>query len=69
MKINGIKLDIKKVLQILDTIDRNASWLARQSGVSRALVSYDLKSGCPNRAANYAAALGVFEPEKLLIIQ
>ena len=69
MRKNGIKLDTAKILQILATIDRNASWLARQSGVSRALVSYDLKSGCPNRASNYATALGIFEPEKLLVIR
>lgn len=68
MKRNGIKLDAEKILRILVSIDRNASWLARQSGVSRALVSYDLKTGCPNRASKYAASLGIFEPEKLLII-
>lgn len=66
MKDNGIKLDTEKIRQILVTIDRNASWLARQSGVSRSLVSYDLKSGCANRVSKYAGALGIFEPEKIL---
>ena len=68
MKRNGIKLDTEKIAQILKRIDRTPAWLARQSKVSRALLSYDLKTGCPNRAASYAAALGIFEPEKLLII-
>ena len=68
MKNNGVKLNTEKVIRILKTIDRKPAWLARQAQVSRAILSYDLKSGCPNRAALYAGALGIFEPEKLLII-
>jgi len=68
MAKNGIKLNTEKITKILEKVDRNPSWLARQAGVSRALVHYDLKSGCPNRAYVYANVLGIFEPEQLLII-
>lgn len=59
MKHAKLKLNSKKIMASLKTMDRDIPWLVRKSGCGRQYIYYWLAKQCPHGAKPIAAVLGV----------
>jgi hypothetical protein len=62
---NNFKLDTVKIQNLLKALEKNKSWLAKEIGMGRQWVQYDMKTGCLSRAHLYAKVFNM-DPKDLI---
>lgn len=63
-----MKLNTDKITRELERLDRTKTWLAKQCGISRALLDYRLKKQVLNGIEDVARVLD-YDPKDLILIE